>query len=276
MECDPVKPQYVHCGGMWRVFALPCTRLASHWLTSPDPAVAVHWKKAHDLAYKLADRVVPHPTPEQPLFYTINVYAQFKWKNRKQSHFAQYTYWPAPPPAPPETRCVHLFTSAFKWTKPTLTYPDPYNIYPRFQGLKLREDGTPDVTFWMLDYHWSFPPDPRLYTPEEWQTIKAWEGLVFYYDHQLKICTAKHDYLGVYVTETRTGRTGIVVDIRPPERVSQVWETVDGVDIMGINKKQWNKSLPLIYIVRMADGNDFETTRRSLAYAPPFVEITYD
>lgn len=274
-ECDPEKPTYVHCDGMHAVFALPCSRLTSHWLYSPDPEVAVDWKTAVLLAYALVDQVVPLDARGYRCAYEIRIYAQFKWKTKKQSHFAQYTYW-MHPLEPSEKRCVHLFTSAFKWTKPTFTYPDPYNIYRKFQGIKLRQDGTPDVTFWLKEWHWLSPPDPRLYTREEWTTILQWQRAMWYYDHELKICTAKYDYLGEWVIETKSERAGIVVDIRPPKQYSQVWETVDGKDIMGPNKKQWMKSQPLEFIVRMADGTKFETTRRSLTYTEPRVEITYD
>jgi len=261
---------------MHAVFGLPCSKVGSHMAYPDDPEMCVAWRKACKLAHDLADMVVPH-TKDMRLFYITQVYAQFKWKTRKQSHFAQYTYWPFPPPAPSARRCVHLFTGAFKWTKPQQMYPDPYQQFPRFTDIKLREDGTPDVTFWMQEWHWSAPVDPRLYTSEEWATIKAWESAMFYYDHELRICTAKHDYLGMWVTETKTGRSGTVVDIRLPRRVTQIWDTVDGVDIMGINKKQWMKSMPLRYIVHIPDNGTFETTWRAITfYAPPEVEMHYD
>jgi len=227
------------------------------------------------LAQRLADQAVPLDARGFRCGYLLTIYAQFKWKTRKQSHFAQYMYWPHPL-GPPSYRCVHLFTSSFRWDKPQYAYPCPYQQFPKFMGMKLKEDGTPDVTFWLKEWHWKAPPDPRLYTPEEWKTIKLWESTRWYYDHQLKICTAKYDYLDQWVIETKTGKTGVVVDIRPPRRYSQVWETVDGVDIMGPNKKQWMASRPLVFVVRMADGTTFKTTRRSITYTSPEVEITYD
>jgi len=275
-ECDPVKPSYVHCAGMHAVFGLPCSHVRSHISYPDDLTLAVDWRTAVIQAKALADQVVPQPYDWTQIAYHIQVFAQFKWASRKQSHFAQYTYWPTPT-GPPEKRCVHLFTNAFKWTAPSYYYPDPINEYPLFRAIYQREDGTPDVTFNLSEWHWSFPQEPMFYTEDEWKNITAWEQTMFHYNHQLKICTAKHDYLGQWVTETRTERQGRVIDILPPRRETEVWDPLMVPPPEGPVRKHWMKYRPLIYVVRMADDTIFKTTRRSLTYwTPEVVEITYD
>lgn len=260
---------------MHAVFALPCTRNTTKMSCTGDEGWAVDWYKAVMLAQRLADKAVPLDARGFRCGYLLNVYALFKWKTKKQSHFAQYTYWPHPLD-PPKYRCVHLFTSSFHWNAVQNEFPCPYQQFPKFQGLKLREDGTPDVTFWMPQWHWKAPMDPALYTTIEWATIINWEKANFYYDHALKICTAKYDYLNQWVTETRTGRSGIVRNIGAPNRGIENWSLLPGTPIYGPTKKQWMKSLPLIFTVRMANQQEFKTTRRSIVFSDPEVFITYD
>jgi len=215
-----------------------------------DPEICIEWRKAMQMSVALVPKVILNPSG--PVFrnYWVRTYAQFNWKTKTQYHFARFTE-SISPFEPLRERCVYLFKAPFRWGRFTAFHPDPINLYTLFRDHPLRPDGTPDVLFSNTWGAWEFPPDPMFYTPDEWKIVTDWEKVVFHYNHVYKVCVAKYEFLGATVTHTVTGQVGVVVDIFPPKRETEVWHPGTPTAKGAVLQKQWMKMLPLIFKVRV-------------------------
>jgi len=248
LECDPTRPRYIHCEGLQKLLALPCVSMRHHQAYPEDPAVCIQWRKAHKMTRDLVWKIVWQPVMGPFQNYHAYTYAQFNWKTRTQYHFAKFIWWEGPEQIRME-RCVYLFKWPFIWGPYSAFYPDPINVYTKFRGIPLLPDGTPDVPFSHNEWGWKFPPNPQLYTWQEWQIITDWEKQVFYYNHAHKSCVARYEWGGDFVTETTTGRTGFVLDILMPRRDTEWWDPELKFTKMTVRKDQWMKYRPLIFRV---------------------------
>jgi len=231
-------------------------------MASPsDPEVCIEWRKAMQMAVGLVPKVILNPGG--PVFrnYWIKVWAQFNWKTKTQYHFAEFKE-AISPFEPMRIRCVYLFKAPFRWGKFTAFHPDPINTYTRFRGIPLLEDGTPDVTFSHNWWTWTFPPDPRFYTHEEWKIVMDWEEKVFYYNHAQRRCVAWYEWLGVTVAQIETKRPVIVKDVLLPKRRKEMWDKGTEAEKIGVQKKYWMKWMPLRYVIELPDKTTYETTRK--------------
>ena len=263
LECDPVRPRYIHCDGMQKLIALPCMSAATKISHYAEPDINVEWRRHCHLATALANKVVWGLKHYKNTWYLLRNYMQFNWKRRVTYHYAHYTFMDTPF-TPNIHRCLYLFRAPFRWLSSKYDSMDCENLYPLFRDLDLLEDGTPDVAFSHNLWDWSTPPDPQFYTVEEWHLITHWEEATFYYDHDYLACIARHNHLDLVVTETSTGRTGVVKDIVNPQRQTEWWEPSLNHTKYTVKRSQWRKILPLEYLIQVPDGRTFTTTRRKL------------
>ena len=263
LECDPVRPRYIRCDGLQKLLALPCMQVKSKISSYDQPDINIEWRKAMKLASALALKVVWGLKHYANTWYNMTVYAQFNWKRRTQYHYAKYVFMDTPI-TPNIERCLYLFKAPFRWGRYLGLAIDPITTYPLFRDMALLEDGTPDVPFFKNLSEWSEPPDPQLYSASEWHLVTDWEEVVFTYNHNYTRCISWANHKDKIVTETTTGRTGVIKDILNPQRQSEWWDSTRRWTKYTVKRSQWMKILPLEYLIEVPDGRTFITTRKNL------------
>jgi len=249
---------------MDKLLALPCMQVWTNMSYPDNMEYCKDWREAVQLAKSLVPKIILNPSG--PVFrnYFLTPYAQFNWKLRTQYHFCRYKEFLSPWD-PPRFRCVYLGKVPFRWSKGGGDWPEPINVYPLFKGIKMLEDGTPDVLFKNSWWGWSFPPDPMFYTGDEWKTVTDWEKIVFVYNHRRAICIAKYDMEGKHVRHTITGQVGEVVDVLRGKRETELWNPGTPSERRAVLQKHWMKMRPLSYKVQMADKEYFYAPRKLIS-----------
>lgn len=249
---------------MHKLLSMPCQIVQRESTVVDDPDVCIAWRKAMETAEAYKPKIIGKDIFGKVPFHYLRVYAAFNWKLRTQYHYAEYEYWPNMA-KPPKFRCLYLFKAPFFWSEYIPMTPDPIRAFPLFQEVNLNRDGTPMAAIPMITtYGWA-RPDHWSFTDDELRNIGEWEKITSYYNYQQYICVGKYDYLNKFGTITKTGEKGKIVDVRPPDRDYELWDTTRPGGGLVATIKHWLKIRALRYVLELPDGSKRITTLKLIS-----------